>query len=105
MTLRFKLCLALSAALLASTAQATSTPAPEALTPLLNAIGERLAKRLVLLVMELSPTVSEAAALRALVDWHGLGLLRIHLTPPLAAGPYGRDTRPLYRNARGRRDP
>ncbi|MFL7965051.1 chorismate mutase [Pseudomonas kielensis] len=43
MTLRFKLCLALSAALLASTAGAASTPAPEALTPLLNAIGERLA--------------------------------------------------------------
>ncbi|MCP2075712.1 UNVERIFIED_ORG: chorismate mutase [Pseudomonas lini] len=43
MTLRFKLCLALSAALLASTAEAASAPAPEALTPLLNAIGERLA--------------------------------------------------------------
>ncbi len=43
MTSRFKLCLALSAALLASTAEAASTPAPEALTPLLNAIGERLA--------------------------------------------------------------
>ncbi|WP_460159643.1 chorismate mutase [Pseudomonas sp. S3_F07] len=43
MTLRFKPCLALSAALLASTAEATSAPAPEALTPLLNAIGERLA--------------------------------------------------------------
>nr|BFE92200.1 hypothetical protein GCM10020185_27360 [Pseudomonas brassicacearum subsp. brassicacearum] len=43
MTLRFKLCLALSAALLASTAEAASAPAPEALAPLLNAIGERLA--------------------------------------------------------------
>ncbi|MBO1537532.1 chorismate mutase [Pseudomonas sp. OA65] len=43
MTLRFKLCLALSAALLASTAEAASTRAPDDLTPLLNAIGERLA--------------------------------------------------------------
>lgn len=43
MTLRFKLCLALTAALLASTADAASTHAPDDLTPLLNAIGERLA--------------------------------------------------------------
>lgn len=43
MTLRFKLCLALSAALLATTAEAASTRAPDDLTPLLNAIGERLA--------------------------------------------------------------
>lgn len=41
MTSRFTLCLALSAALLATSAEAAS--APEALTPLLNAIGERLA--------------------------------------------------------------
>ncbi|AHL31695.1 chorismate mutase [Pseudomonas brassicacearum] len=41
MTLRFKLGLALCAALLSTAAQAA--PAPEALTPLLNAIGERLA--------------------------------------------------------------
>ncbi|ROM77496.1 chorismate mutase [Pseudomonas brassicacearum] len=41
MTLRFKLGLALSAALLATAAEAA--PAPDALTPLLNAIGERLA--------------------------------------------------------------
>ncbi|MGN8275439.1 chorismate mutase [Pseudomonas sp. SMN5] len=41
MTLRFKLCLALSAALMAAAAEAS--PAPEALTPLLNAIGERIA--------------------------------------------------------------
>jgi len=45
MTLRLTLGLALSAALLATTveAEAASTRAPEALTPLLNAIGERLA--------------------------------------------------------------
>ncbi|MCE0462888.1 MULTISPECIES: chorismate mutase [Pseudomonas] len=41
MTLRSKLCLALSAALMATAANAT--PAPDALTPLLNAIGERIA--------------------------------------------------------------
>ncbi|WP_434654000.1 chorismate mutase [Pseudomonas sp. R3-56] len=41
MTPRLKLCLALSAALLATSAEAGN--APEALTPLLNAIGERLA--------------------------------------------------------------
>ncbi|MGN8345220.1 chorismate mutase [Pseudomonas sp. SMV71] len=41
MTLRFKLCLALSTALMATAAEAS--PAPEALTPLLNAIGERIA--------------------------------------------------------------
>jgi len=40
MTLPMKLCLALSAALLACTAEARN--APEALTPLLNAINERL---------------------------------------------------------------
>ncbi|UVM72970.1 chorismate mutase [Pseudomonas alvandae] len=40
MTSRLKICLALSAALLCSTAEANN--APEALTPLLNAIGERL---------------------------------------------------------------
>ncbi|AKJ97688.1 chorismate mutase [Pseudomonas chlororaphis] len=41
MTLRFTLGLALCAVVLASTAQAA--PAPDALTPLLNAIGERIA--------------------------------------------------------------
>ncbi|MCJ8203202.1 chorismate mutase [Pseudomonas sp. RGM2987] len=41
MTLRSKLCLAFSAALMASAANAT--PAPEALSPLLTAIGERIA--------------------------------------------------------------
>jgi chorismate mutase len=40
MTPRLKICLALSAALLCSTAEAGN--APDALTPLLNAIGERL---------------------------------------------------------------
>jgi len=41
MTLRSKLCLALSAALM--TTAANATPAPESLSPLLTAIGERIA--------------------------------------------------------------